>query len=200
MAEKSEFAHIRPSCCSSRGIEVDLLDPQPDSINLADIAEGLSKAARYSGQTPDKFYSVAEHSVLCSYHVPDEYALEALLHDAAEAYTGDFSSPLKALIRESTSVLDVVEDRLTRAIFKKFSVKPYSATDCISPIVHDADAFVFVQERNQIMPLAPWWKDYGGGDPNYMTISCHDWRFARHQFTKRFNELFYGLSGREATG
>ena len=200
MAEKKEFAHIRPSCCTSRGIEVDLLDPKPESINLADIAEGLSKACRYSGQVPNKFYSVAEHSVLCSYYVPDDYALMALMHDAAEAYTGDFSSPLKALIRESTSVLDVVEDRLTRAIFKKFSIEPHDHEDCIAPIVHEADGFVFVQERNQMMPEAPWWSNYGGGDPNYMEISCHDWRFARHQFTKRFNELWYGTQNRESTG
>lgn len=199
MSEKSHL-HARPSCCSSRGLEVDYLDPDPDSITLADIAEGLAKCARYAGQTPDKFYSVAEHSVLVSYHVPEEYALAALMHDCAEAYTGDFASPLKALLRQSTDVLDIVEDRLTRAVFKKFGIEPYSAEDVLAPVIHEADGYVFVQERNQIMPTADWWPTYGGGDEEFFKIACHDWRFARHQFTKRFENLFYGTQGRESTG
>lgn len=198
MAEKPD-KHRRASCCSSRGHEVDFLDPQQDSIHLVDIAEGLSKCARYAGQTPDKFYSVAEHSVLCSYFVPEHMALQALLHDAAEAYTGDFSSPLKALIRKSTSVLDVVEDRLTRAIFQRFGVQPSSHTDAICDEVHDADFYVFVQEQSQLMPKTDWWKMSQEADPDYQAIQTYEWRSARHIFIARFNELFYGTQRRNSS-
>jgi len=191
MAEQAKYIHAATSC-SSRGLEVNYLNPRLDQISSADIAEGLSKVCRYSGQVPDKFYSVAEHSILCSYFVPEHLAMQALLHDSAEAYTSDIPSPIKQIIRGETDILDRIEDALTRVIFKKFSVDPYSDDDPISPEVHEADAYVFVQERNQIMPKAPWWRSYGGGDPNYEAIACHDWRKARQLFIRRFNELFYG--------
>lgn len=192
MSEKSEYAHPRPAACTFSGNEVLLLNPAPGSIKLVDIAEGLAKCCRYSGQLPDKFYSVAEHSVLVSRFVPNKLALMALFHDASEAITGDFASPFKALIRSYTDIVDIVEDTLTRAIFKEFGIEPYSDEDPIHPEVHDADSYLFVQERNQLMPDAPWWRKYGGGDPAYQQIPCHDWRMARQMFLARFKELIGG--------
>lgn len=70
------------------------LDPRPEDVRIADIARGLSMTCRYAGQVK-KFYSVSEHCVLVSRHVPPEFALEGLLHDSAEAYIGDMIRPLK---------------------------------------------------------------------------------------------------------
>lgn len=72
-------------------------DPAVDSINITDIAKGLSNTCRFSGQL-EEFYSVAQHSVAVSEMLPPEYALEGLLHDAAEAYMSDITSPLKKLL------------------------------------------------------------------------------------------------------
>ena len=63
------------------------------------IAHALSNINRWTGHTIRPF-SVAQHSLLVSYLVPPEFALEALLHDATEAYLGDIASPLKALLPE----------------------------------------------------------------------------------------------------
>lgn len=200
MAEKFNDPHRRFTICTLEGFEFDFLNPDPEIITLENIAEGLSKAARYGGQTPGVFYSVAEHSVLCSYRVPEHCALQALMHDAAEAYTGDFANPLKRMIHAQTDILKVIDDRITRAIFEKFQIEPDSDTDALCSEVHDADTFVFIQERNQLMPEAPWWSNYGGGDPDYTTIRCNEWRMAKGVFIRRFNELFYGLGIRKSTG
>ena len=79
------------------GKKFNLFNPNPDDILIEDIAHSLSNLARFNGHT-DKFYSVAQHSVYCSFKAPHRLALAALLHDGAEAYLGDIVSPLKALL------------------------------------------------------------------------------------------------------
>ena len=68
-------------------------------ISLSDIANGLSKLCRWAGGMPG-IYSVAEHSVLCSYQVPRQYALCALMHDASEFVLGDLPRPVRRLMPE----------------------------------------------------------------------------------------------------
>ena len=47
------------------GRRLDLLDPTPLDIEIADIAHGLAFVARWNGQTRGDWpYSVAEHSLL----------------------------------------------------------------------------------------------------------------------------------------
>ena len=47
------------------GRRLDLLEPTPLYIEIEDIAHGLSRVARWNGQTKGKWpYSVADHSVL----------------------------------------------------------------------------------------------------------------------------------------
>jgi len=203
MAEHVHMIHGQPVIAITTGQPFNFLDPDPDTIHLDDIAESLAKDARYTGKTPGVFYSVAEHSVLCSYVVPDEWKLQALMHDAAEAYTGDFTSPYKKLLATVTDLPKVVDDRITRAIFKKFGVPICSEElgGIMSPETHEADGYVYIQERYQIMnqDSNEWWDFHGDPDPEFPEIRCHEWRSAKQLFIKRFNELFYGLSGRQAT-
>jgi 5'-deoxynucleotidase YfbR-like HD superfamily hydrolase len=65
--------------------------------NIYDIAHSLSLTNRYSGHT-SKAYSVAQHSVLVSQHVPSHFAFQALLHDAHEAYCCDLPKPTKEVV------------------------------------------------------------------------------------------------------
>ena len=47
------------------GRRLDLLDPSPLDIEIADIAHGLARVARWNGQTRgDHAFSVAQHSLL----------------------------------------------------------------------------------------------------------------------------------------
>ncbi|MGI5432793.1 HD family hydrolase [Escherichia coli] len=68
-----------------------------DDIVINDIAVSLSNICRFAGHL-SHFYSVAQHAVLCSQLVPQEFAFEALMHDATEAYCQDIPAPLKRLL------------------------------------------------------------------------------------------------------
>ena len=201
MAEKTHMIHGQPVIAITTGQPFNFLDPDPDTIHLDDIAESLAKDCRYTGKTPGVFYSVAEHSVLVSYAVPDEYALMALMHDMAEAYTGDWTSPLKKLMDAHTDIHRIIDKRITTVAFKKFGIKPYSEDDLLAPCVHEADGYIYLQERHQLChPRAnDWWDFHGDPDPDYPTIRCYEWQMAKHLFIMRFNELFYGTQRRQST-
>ena len=93
-----------------------LLDPRPEDVCIEDIASALAKQCRYNGHC-EGFYSVAEHSVLVSLLAPPRLALEALLHDAAEAYIGDIVAPLKrAMGRAMGFQFAFIEQRIMRVI------------------------------------------------------------------------------------
>ena len=79
---------------TASGARIDLLKPDPSQIHLRDIALSLSRQCRFAGHSLG-FYSVAEHSILVAEHLPQELKLHGLLHDAAEAFTGDLISPVK---------------------------------------------------------------------------------------------------------
>lgn len=108
-----------PNCIRTvSGQYVNLLDPDPDTILIEDIAHGLAHQCRFAGQIR-KFFSVAQHSVYVSIGVSEyhpEQALAALLHDASEFILMDVPSPLKQLLPE----YKVIENRLMGVIARKF--------------------------------------------------------------------------------
>jgi len=82
----------------------DLADPQPEMFSIRDIAHNLARIPRFGGNLVDG-YSVAQHSVLVSDELAragatPEMVAEGLMHDLAEAYTGDFPRPLKEEVPE----------------------------------------------------------------------------------------------------
>lgn len=101
------------------GLKFDYVEPKPDMIALSDIARGLARLPRYLAQT-NMLMTVAEHCMYVADNVPEEVRLEALLHDAAEAYTGDIPSPLKHLIKDS---IKPIEQRIERAIADRFKLQ-----------------------------------------------------------------------------
>lgn len=123
------------------GNRVDLFDPKPEQIKLHDLAFALSHLNRFCGNAGG--YSVAQHSVLVAAHVPDNLILEALLHDAAEAYIGDIVGPLKAQL----SGIHEIEGRLHQAISIKFG-----CGHIIPPEVKRADLIMLATERRDLLP------------------------------------------------
>lgn len=114
------------------GKHFNYLNIQQDDIVIEDIATALSHICRFAGHLPE-FYSVAQHSL-----VPREYALEALLHDAAEAYLQDIPSPLKRLLPDYQDI----EARVDTAIRQKYGLPADQ-----HPTVKYADLVMLASER-----------------------------------------------------
>jgi 5'-deoxynucleotidase YfbR-like HD superfamily hydrolase len=111
------------------GRRLDLLDPSPLDVEIEDIARGLSRVARWNGQTSgDHAFSVAEHSVIVEQIFaalwPDATPAEcltALLHDAAEYVIGDMISPFKTALGIDYKAF---EARLEEAIHLRYGLPP----------------------------------------------------------------------------
>lgn len=129
---------------TASGKSIDLMNIRPDQIELSDIAASLSKLCRFAGHT-SSFYSVAEHSVLVARNVPIEYALEGLLHDAAEAYVADLPLPVKILLPNYVEL----ERRVELAITEKFSLD--ISERCLK-YVKAMDLRALSEEFLQLMP------------------------------------------------
>lgn len=82
---------------TNSGLFINVFDTDPDTITIEDIAHALSMIPRFGGHL-NRFYSVAQHCVLCfnlAISYGTEYCLPALLHDASEAYLLDMPTPIK---------------------------------------------------------------------------------------------------------
>jgi len=104
------------------GVKFWAIDPIPEEINILDIAHALSQICRFNGHC-NKFYSVAQHSVLAAeeaykmgYDIMVQFT--ALMHDASEAYLCDIPRPIKP----SLSNYKGIEENLMRCIFDKFII------------------------------------------------------------------------------
>lgn len=131
-----------PTILLQSGHYFDLLDPWHSQFTIEDIAHGLSHCCRFAGQC-DRFYSVAEHSVFVSDMVPIEHAYAGLMHDAAEAFIGDVTRPLKALL----PAFKEIERSIEAAVFERFAVPP---TD--NGIIKQADLRALAAEQQLMMP------------------------------------------------
>ncbi len=132
------------------GRRLDLLNPASDDIEAEDIAHGLSRVARWNGQTKGPHaFSVAQHSLLVeaifSALAPSasrEDRLAALLHDAPEYVVGDMISPFKAVIGGDYKA---VEARLLVAIHNRFNL-PSPSTTALTSAIKEADRIAAYHE------------------------------------------------------
>jgi len=138
-ADKTPLTDVRVWQRMLSGRRLDLLDPSPLDIEIADIAHGLARVARWNGQTSGThIFSVAQHTLLVeavmrahSPRIDTNLRLAALLHDAPEYVIGDMISPFKAVLGDGYKA---VEKRLLAAIHIRFGLPPVLAADVTQQI------------------------------------------------------------------
>jgi hypothetical protein len=182
------------------GRRLDLLDPSPLDIEIADIAHGLARVARWNGQTSGAhIFSVAQHTLLVEAvmreHSPrtdHRIRLAALLHDAPEYVIGDMISPFKAVLGGEYKT---IEKRLLAAIHLRFGLPPVLSPE-IEHKIKDADKGAAYLEATELAGFAPAEaKRLFGHDPGLPTAVKRDyltpWTAAKAEkrFLARFKTL-----------
>jgi len=141
------------------GRRLDLLDPSPFDVEIEDIAHGLSRVARWNGQTSGAWaYSVAQHSVLVERiatgidgTLARKWRLAALLHDGPEYVIGDMITPFKAIIGPDYTAVD---KRLSAAIHIRFGL-PAELPATVEKLIKRADRVAAYFEATQIAGFDP---------------------------------------------
>jgi len=162
------------------GRRLDFLNPDIDSICISDISHALSNECRYAGHCPG-FYSVAQHSYLTSLIVPPEFYLEALLHDAAEAYCKDIPSPLKGLLPDYRAI----EARIDAVIRRKFHLPEKMSSE-----VKRADLIMLATERRDLeIDTETFWPMLEGIPAADIIVFPLTHTQAERQFFNRWDQL-----------
>jgi hypothetical protein len=178
------------------GRRLDLLDPSAVDIEIEDIALGLSRVARWNGQTEGSWaYSVAQHSLLVEHlvgrfrpRVAPSWRLAALLHDAPEYVIGDLITPFKAAVGLDYKDLEL---RLLAAIHIRFGLPPIPA-ESATQLIKRADRAAAFLEATQLAGFTPAeGRKYFGRPRGLEDVSLEPWtpEQAESRFLKRFEAL-----------
>jgi uncharacterized protein len=170
---------VGPSIMLHSGAWFDFAAPQSSNFTAEDVAHGLAHICRYAGQCR-RFYSVAEHSLLVS-DVATGFEYEALLHDAAEAFIGDITRPLKQMLPDFKRI----EAEVQKAVLERFGI-----IEPVPPEIKEADLRVLASEQRQIMP--PGTDDWLTGmniDPAPVRVRHLSPERAKTEWLERFETL-----------
>jgi len=111
------------------GEKIAPLDPEPERINITDIAHALSMLCRASGHLKH-FFSVGQHCVNCANEakargLSKRVQLACLLHDGSEAYISDITRPVKQHLPRYIEI----EDHFQKAVYERFLGSPLTAEE-----------------------------------------------------------------------
>jgi len=180
------------------GRRLDLLEPSALDVEIEDIAQGLSRVARWNGQTKGEHaFSVAQHSLLVlDIHLRLEpeltpaQQLTCLLHDAPEYVVGDMISPFKAVVGGDYKS---VENRLQEAVHLRFSL-PVGISPSLKKAIKKADTIAAYYEAIHLAGFSEKeaLKYFGRPQniaPDGLPLSPWPAKLAKSNFLKRFQNL-----------
>jgi 5'-deoxynucleotidase YfbR-like HD superfamily hydrolase len=202
MAQKPKSVGVAPARAWQRmlsGRRLDLLDPSPLDIEMADIAHGLARVARWNGQTAGAhIFSVAQHSLLVemiarqSARLDRRSRLAVLVHDAPEYVIGDMITPFKAVLGDS---YEAVEARLLAAIHLRFGLPP-TLPDALTGLIKTADRAAAHLESTRLAGFAAAEAaQFFGRPPKFSAVIERDYltpwpaNIAETRYLERFAKL-----------
>lgn len=157
------------------GIKFNLDKPDPKDVCIEDIAHALSRIGRYTGHA-NRFYSVAQHSVLVALQCPRDSAFEGLMHDAHEAYCDDFATPMKNVVEGYREFERSVRD----AVVARFNLRRE-----LPASVKLADLRMLMTEKEQLFNEQISWSV--DADPYDFTFMCWEPKHAEREFLVFFD-------------
>jgi hypothetical protein len=137
---------------------VDVLNPDPGSIRLIDIATSLSRLARFNGHTL-RPWSVAAHSLLAvrlaGPDAPPDLKLAILLHDAHEMVTGDIVTPVKRALRllNGAAAVARIQQRVQTAIHRAAGLP--EPGEVFLAAIKECDRMALAHEKARLMAPEP---------------------------------------------
>lgn len=153
---------------TARGQRFDLINPDPAMVDWDDVAARLHRIPRYAGTAVGEHigspvyeygqrWSVAQHTMLVAALVASDLPrarLHAVLHDAHEAYLGDWITPVKqAMSPFGRNEVLRLERRLAGVIHARAGMMFPEEMSHISDVVRDADVLAYAMEvRHLIAP------------------------------------------------
>lgn len=157
------------------------MDPREGDVFIDDIAHALSLLCRFGGHC-QRFYSVAEHSVLLARAAPALYQKWALLHDASEAYLVDVPRPIKPFLVGYSEA----EAKIMEAVAVRFHLHLG-----LPDIIKQLDKRILMDERAQNMARAPIeWST--ATEPLGVELQFWSPELARAEFLVTFERLCAG--------
>jgi hypothetical protein len=165
---------------------VNPFDPDPEQLDVEDIARALGNLCRFGGHSR-VFYSVAQHSVIVSELVEQrggdvEDVFAALMHDATEAYLGDMPHPIKHRSPLGAAFKDA-EDQLEAVIRERFGIK------ADVPEIKRADRALLATERRVFSGENWHWPELDGVEPLDLELTAWSPAESAEAFARRYAEL-----------
>lgn len=166
---------------------IDFAKPNPDQVNLDDMAYHLAGVPRFSGGTRPR-YSVAEHLVICArlvrHRLPRDYPettirliqRATLLHDSEEYIFGDLAAPIKAMCPDYARLA---------TNFRQMILRKYKVDQVYADYLSDIKAIDLKMYRTECVKLRGQVKD---DIFDHLRFHCYTPGEAEHAFKEAFNE------------
>lgn len=166
------------------GRAIDLAKPSTYEVTVDELDQLLSKLKRFGGFG----MSVSQHSVMVAdtlYHLTGNphIAMMGLLHDSAEAYIGDISTPMKAALGVN---IEHIESKMHDEIIKQLGVlNQYNLAT--QPLVKLVDMMALHFEYNDLVATGVYKENDLWSFATNVRIHPAMTRYHEHSFSQAFN-------------